>query len=160
MPITGVDESIKGLEAFAKRDWKDTVKAFEKVIVGEIVPECQRECPVDTGELRASIPLCSGVRQVSEGVIGIVGAGGLAADYALRQHEDLTFHHPALPRQGRLSQATQSAIAKYGSQRSGWFKNVAVAWAPNGTKAKFIEDPVRRAAPTMLERVISYKEVR
>jgi hypothetical protein len=63
---------------------------------------------------------------------------GYHTPYALRQHEDLTYSHPA---KSRLSVATQSAIAKYGSTKTKWFKNVRVSQA--GKKAKYLEDPLR-----------------
>jgi hypothetical protein len=91
--ITNVDKCLKSLDEFAGTEWGAVCKAYETVVLGVIVPECMDECPVDTGALRASIPLCSDVKATPTVCVGFIGAGGIAGDYALRQHEDLTLHH-------------------------------------------------------------------
>jgi len=54
--------------------------------------ESQRVVPVDTGTLRRSGQIES-AREVPTGVEIVLGYGGAAKAYALRQHEDLSYSH-------------------------------------------------------------------
>ena len=92
--ITNVDQCFKELDEILNSDWRTVCKEFNRIILGEAVPECMEECPVDTGTMRATIPDSSGVKATDTACVGIVGCGGPSAAYCRRQHEDLTFKHP------------------------------------------------------------------
>ena len=145
--ITNVDQCQKALEEIAVTEWGAVCKAFEKVVLETIMPECMEECPVDTGVLKASIPLCSGVESNSLACTATIGAGGAAADYAVRQHEDLTLHHPAMTRGPGTTHSRDVVMSKFAS----------FVPSPAGQygKAKFIEDPVMRNAPKMAQMIAS-----
>lgn len=93
MPLLGKDLCMKNLERHAGTEWGNTAQAFRDVALGVVMPECMAQCPVDTGVLRQSIPACSFGEVTARDCRVVIGAGGAARAYALRQHEELTWKH-------------------------------------------------------------------
>lgn len=67
--------------------------------------ESQRLVPVDTGTLRASGQVMT-AKEVGNGVEIIMGYGGAASAYAMRQHEDLSYKH----REGKQAKYLEQPI--------------------------------------------------
>ena len=89
--FTGADKALKDLtkiEAF-------TPNAFAQALFQEAqieATECKKLCPVDTGNLRASIHV-EGPERSGRRIWCYVVAGGIAETYALIVHEDLFAIH-------------------------------------------------------------------
>lgn len=82
-----------------------------------IMTEAKKRTPVEFGTLKNSGHVQPPEREANS-VSVTMGFGGSAEDYAIVQHEDLSFHH-------------------------------------NVGEAKFLENPIREAAPHLLERIAS-----
>lgn len=147
MPLEGVDRANAELDRMIREEWAKVSQAFGDVCMAVIVPECVAECPVDTGILQQSIPAVSHMETTPDECIAVIGAGGAASAYALRQHEDLTLHHPPMTRASGTRHSRDVAIAKYAG--GGGFGGPG--------KAKYIEDPIMRNAPNIPAMVIARK---
>lgn len=106
MPIEGIEEGIANLEGVSDASWEKVVAAFNEECY-LIMEDAVNIVPVDTGVLMQSIPAVSGPSEHSfDSATFILGAGGAASAYALRQHEDLTFHH----KEGRTAKYIENPI--------------------------------------------------
>lgn len=93
LKVVGVEKAIANIDRF-KRAVPQAVWSAYIVEAEELLTESKRECPVDTGNLRASGHADYGLAPSSVSDINIkVGYGGPAAAYALIQHENLEFNH-------------------------------------------------------------------
>ncbi len=89
--VKGYLEMRKRLERLKKKFPDEVLRAL--YIETEIeVTEVKRRTPVDTGELRASIHQKGPVREWRK-ISTLIVAGGPAAPYAYRVHEDLEAFH-------------------------------------------------------------------
>ena len=142
MPLEGVDEGLRNLEAKMKAVWDHTGVAWKDTVDVNVLNVSLTEVPVKTGSLRESGR--NDMTSTSSEHTCEVGYGSEAVQYAFIQHERLDFHHPAIT--GTRSEARSTAIAKYGGQYS---------WTPDTPseqygKAKYLEDPVNAAAPRLM----------
>ena len=79
---------IANIEKLKIKTTKEIEKAIDDVVL-DLQGKSQRLAPIDTGDLRGSAS--SEVRTTMNRVVGEVGFN---MEYALKQHEDLTYNHP------------------------------------------------------------------
>jgi hypothetical protein len=91
MPLEGKDSCFINLESHLRKKWFEACDAFESICMEQIMPESQEECPFDTGTLKSTGPISSGMDVREEDFCTI--SLGYGTSYALRQHEDLTYRH-------------------------------------------------------------------
>lgn len=92
----GSPEMIRKLKNLAQAMPQEVARALYQETEIE-AKECKRRCPVDTGELRASIhqegPEITGGLFTKGSISTMIVCGGPAAPYAIYVHEDLTAYH-------------------------------------------------------------------
>jgi hypothetical protein len=87
--VQGVDELIRRLRKSARSADPLMKKATREVLEEDVLPLAQREVPVDTGALLYTI------RVILVDRYPAVVAGGIdGVDYAVIQHENLSYAHP------------------------------------------------------------------
>ena len=125
--VTGVDEALRRMQ------W--LIQHFPHEVAGEVYTEAEltmteskRECPVDTGALRGS-GFVEAPKITSNNISVTLGYGGVAAKVN--------------PKTGQS--ANNYAIIVH--------EKVGGHWISPGIKEKFLEDPIKRRAPKILERV-------
>lgn len=94
MKIT-LTESSRLQELLSKKTAMTLDTALRTALAAEtqiMFAESQRIVPVDTGTLRRS-GIIMPPRSEGKNIVVILGYGGAASAYALRQHEDLTLRH-------------------------------------------------------------------
>lgn len=89
--VRGIPEVQKRLDAEAKR-LRTCAEAGLYLVAGNIVGEAAESAPLDKGPLRASKYATHPERRSGRTIVEI-GFGGPAAEYAARQHEDLSLNH-------------------------------------------------------------------
>lgn len=89
--IDGIANLKRALSAAGNRG-NDALAAALVDEADSIMEESKLLAPVDLGPLRASGVVLPPVRSGSQTSVEM-GYGGAAADYALRQHEELGYHH-------------------------------------------------------------------
>ncbi len=139
--LEGKEECFARMDGFLRENWELIGLRFGQYNEAVIMTESrEHQCPVDTGLLRST-------GRVETEILPheITTTFSYGTKYGLKQHEDLTLHHPPL---SRLSGATQRAIEKYAPIKSAWFKKVHVL---GGGKAKYLEDPIMELAPGFAE---------
>ena len=101
--VLGIDKLMLKLNALgAKSD--AAVKANMKKITLDLQGKAQELAPVDESDLRGSA--------YSE-VEGLDGYVGFTSEYALRQHEELTWHHPKDGQAKYLEEPYKENLPKY-----------------------------------------------
>jgi hypothetical protein len=75
---------------FLKSTETKALDGVEEVARGPMATTAKERCPVDHSTLRGSI----GVERDDAGKCVYIGAGGPAAAYAFRQHQDMSLNHP------------------------------------------------------------------
>ena len=73
--------------AFLKDTKDKALDAEEEFAKTVILPQCQEECPVGEGVMKASL----GVERVGSEIH--IGGGGAAAKYIYREHQDMSLNH-------------------------------------------------------------------
>ena len=131
MTLEGKDECFRRLEQVTAAEFERAGDAFWDVCRGVILVESVNEAPIWHGDLRRSAQACSFCEREPESAVAHLGYGGSATPYALRIHEDLNIHHPI-----HIDPDTGKEYDCHG-------------------KAKFLEDPVVRLAPSVPELVKS-----
>ncbi|MCK9591877.1 MAG: hypothetical protein M0Q91_07705 [Methanoregula sp.] len=130
-------------EAFAAADremiaqWQKAGPALQVALLPTLNKSVE-QCPYESGTLAGSGRIDD---PVTEGDVTFCDIG-FHTPYALKQHEDLTLHHPAMTRAPSGLHARNVAIAKYG----GGFQS------QSGKKAKYLEDPIREDISIIPER--------
>lgn len=113
--IKGLDQLLGALE----RAMTKTAPALGRALSEEaydVANVSDKQVPYDTGNLARSM-VVHAPQVLGDTAFVDITYGGVAAKYALRQHENLTYSHP--------------------SKASGL--------PPNGRKAKYLEDPAKAA---------------
>lgn len=67
---------------------KTAMDAVEEFCRVDVLTKADQDCPVDQGTMRATHAV------IREGNAVLVGYGGPAAPYTLKQHEDVSLSHP------------------------------------------------------------------
>lgn len=89
--VKGADELIKNLFRVMREFPKVAAQALYEEAQVEAA-ESKRRTPIETGALRASTHVTKPEID-SDGIEVKIKVGGPSAPYALRQHEDLEYHH-------------------------------------------------------------------
>lgn len=99
--LKGMDELEKVLRDIPEQAKKAARKEMQAVCK-DLKEKSQAIVPVDTGELKASAFYRTEFDELHDGVVGAVGYGMISKSggsqspdkYALRQHEEIKWHHP------------------------------------------------------------------
>ena len=89
MPVVGIDQCIRNLEAKGWDAWEEVSNAFWQE-GQEIIREAMEIVPVDTGRLRATIPAVSHLEKTNTTATVVIGCG---TNYGLYVHENLMARH-------------------------------------------------------------------
>ena len=93
LDVIGLDQIATALKALGDQAAPVLAKILYQEAEFRVMPEAKKQAPHDLGILEASgmvaLPKISGTTVTVE-----IGFGGAASDYALRQHEELEWHHP------------------------------------------------------------------
>lgn len=89
--VTGLSQVMDALSAFGDRAPRELARALHRE-AERIMRTSKQEVPVDTGALRDS-GYVEPATITAAGVEVILGYGGAAIPYALRQHEELSYAH-------------------------------------------------------------------
>lgn len=87
-----VNLRLQGLNMLRTGAAKAAAAAVYREMEGTVKPDALERTPVDTGVLRASI-MVEQPEVDGSTVRCVLGAGGAAAAYALRQHEEVGYRH-------------------------------------------------------------------
>jgi hypothetical protein len=138
MVLEGKAEAFSNIDREMEILWQKAGPALFVALQPTLVKAVE-QCPAETGTLAGSGRIDE---PQTEGDVTFCNIGFHTA-YALKQHEDLTLHHPAMKRMSGMSRsARDTAIAKY----AGGFQSQA------GKKAKYLEDPIREEIDIIPER--------
>lgn len=135
MTLEGKVEAFAAIDKEMEIEWQKAGPALF-VSLQPTLNKSVQQCPKDTGTLAGSGRIDE---PVTAGDVTYCTMGYHTA-YALRQHEDLTLHHPALQKGGFSKGTVSGAMAKY------------VHFSQAGTKAKYLEDPIREDLDIIPER--------
>jgi|TARA_R110000824_G_scaffold21078_6_gene78870 aspartate-semialdehyde dehydrogenase len=91
MELDGLGETTERIRDIGRKIEKDTARILNEVGQPKIA-KMKSRTPVRDGHLRASVHLVPAKRS-GQGVEVKWAAGGVAVDYALQQHEDLSYKH-------------------------------------------------------------------
>jgi hypothetical protein len=119
--LEGADDILDIFNSVGEGQFMRGVGAAVFAEANTIMNQSMRQVPLEDGILRGSATVEK--PEISGQTFSIaMGYGGNASAYALIQHENLGFHHPGMH-----------------SKRKG----------QTGRKAKYLEDPVKDAAPNL-----------
>lgn len=119
--LHGADKILSVFNRIGEAGFMHGVAAAAFTEANDIMNKSKRLVPLEDGILRGSATI-EPVEVSGQQFHVRMGYGGAAAAYALIQHENMAFHHPGLH-----------------SKRKGQV----------GRSAKYLETPVRQAAPTL-----------
>jgi hypothetical protein len=119
--ITGANELASAFARVGLGSFMRGVSQVAYAEANEIMNKSKRQVPIEDGILRDSGTV-NPAETIGDRFKISMGYGGAASAYALIQHENMAFHHPGLH-----------------SKRKGQV----------GRKAKYLEDPMRDAGPTL-----------
>jgi len=75
--------------AVAAKIKKAAMDGLEEFARADVLPLADENCPTDSGTMKGTHAVVRGNDEV------VIGYGGPAAPYTVRQHEDVTLHHPS-----------------------------------------------------------------
>jgi hypothetical protein len=130
--LEGANELIAQLDFLQHQLGKNVEQLYWKIGL-DLQGKAQRRAPVDTGALRGSA-FTNLYRQAGSDAFTV--DVGFSEKYALRQHEEIGWHHPSLARQGIMRSAWNAAQKK---KKSG--KTFAVRGYFG--ESKFLENPFK-----------------
>lgn len=117
--LEGLEDIVKSFNNKLKKIKRYTVKGMQDVAL-DLRSKSVQLAPIEKGDLRGS-----GYFEVTETGDQVIGEVGFTAEYAWRQHEDLSYNHPLGGQAKYLEQPFNENTDKYiahlkNSAEDGW----------------------------------------